>query len=197
MRRCSKGEVGSLAVVDRHAQDMNLIIGIKQSRSRAWDEYMERYGKVLTAWLYLRLGNWDDAADVHMEVLEAALGFGTAGEEWNPAKGLSFKNWLWRLAGQRVSKVIRKRKLAASAAGLSAAGSKPAAGSQSGLRLDVAKVGEVISRLTEAEQQLFRLRYEDLLTADQIGEEMDVSSGAVRQALKRLRDKVRRLLQDA
>lgn len=194
--------VGPLGVDIQHAQDLNLFLGLKQGDAQAWDEYMTKHGHVLTAWLYMRLRSWQDAEDVHMETLEVVLGFGQPAEEWKASRGYSLKNWLWRLAWQRAIKLLRKK---GGVARLSIGGSVQAHGDRDIRDSDRLRSGKpgvpdkeklrlVMRHLEEHEQELFRLRYDDLLTNEQIAEATGVKPVTVRSALTRLREKIRRLL---
>lgn len=194
--------MGDLAQAGHFGEDQDLLRRIVEGQASAWDEYIEKYGKMLVAWLYQVLRDWDEAADVHMEALEVTLGFGRPSECWDPSRGRSLKNWLWLLAEQRAWKVLRKRRdpkllppaAIQSAAGKGLASDSPRAEREPTKLPSPERLRKVFAALTEAEQELLRLKYEDRLTSEQIAAATGSNPGTVRVALMRLRDKLRPLL---
>lgn len=184
------------------AYDVGLVRRLKVS-PEAFEEYMQVYGTTIMWAVYQRLGNWHDAEDVHMDALEAALGFGTGAEAWQPGKGRSFKAWVWVLADQRASKVLRRRKREQTgvggdvaergAAGWDAIAVIEGSGSKQ-LSPRAAKVRKVFERLSDDDQLLFRFKFGDQLSNELIAEKLGVKLSTVRVKIHRLLERVKKHL---
>lgn len=198
------GEVSNLLPTGRRFDEIGLVGRLREGIPEAFDEYMEYCGKALAVAMGKRLGNSEEAADVHMEALEAALGYGTPAEAWQPEKGCSFKTWVWRLAGQRASKVLRKRMR--EVPGVERDVAELVGASMDGIPLTdgdeprevsprAALVRKLIEGLPKTDQLLFRFKFEDQLDDELIAEKLGVKPSTVRVKVHRLLQKVKKHIQ--
>lgn len=184
--------------------EIGLVQRLRKGTPGAFEEYMDYCGEAVTLALHRRLGNWEDAKDVHAEVLEAALGYGTPAETWQPEKGCSFKTWLWLLARQRALKVLRKRmreglgvdRDVAELIGVSMDGIPLTDGDEpQELSPRAALVRTVVEGLPETDRLLFRFKYEDRLDDELVAEKLGVKPPTVRVKVHRLLQKVKKQIQ--
>jgi RNA polymerase sigma factor (sigma-70 family) len=134
-----------------------------------------------------RIGDGPDAEDVTSTAVERALRYRSS---FDPRKGKP-QSWLVGIARACVDDFLRTRTIPAADLG-EEAGSEELEGNAV-LRLTV---GAAVAALGESDRELIALRYGADLSTRQIGQLLEMSSGAVDVALHRARERLRVQLED-
>lgn len=153
-----------------------------------WERIVRDHGQMVFGAAWRVLGHTADTEDVVQEV------FLEAHRLWEGRTVRSWAGLLRRLAACRAIDRLRQRKLTQPLAGLalpSNNGDPEAAAIEHEL---ADRLREALAQLPERESEVFSLRYFEDLSYQQIAESLDITPGAVAQALHKARGKLETML---
>jgi RNA polymerase sigma-70 factor (ECF subfamily) len=152
-----------------------------------YDEYFERIAR----YIYVRLGDRQEAEDLAGEVFVKALQSLKSYQE----RGIPMQAWLFRIAHNVSVDSLRKRGRTATVPieGVQIeAREDPAAMAEKSL--EVERVNEAMKGLTSEQREVLRLRFFGGLSSKEVGTILKKSDGAVREMQRAAVEKLRRLL---
>ncbi len=153
-----------------------------------WDSIVRTHGPLVFTTAWRILGHTADTEDVVQEVfLEARRLLQNGNVRCWPAV-------LRRLAAFRALDRLRQRKNMLSLEGLNLAATNGEPEAEAIGRELAERLRQAVSQLPEREAAVFCLRYFDDLSYQQIADNLDITPGAVAQALHKAREKLKEML---
>ncbi len=195
-QRRSEARRESGPIGDRDGDLRHVVERAVRGERRALEELFDRYAERVYRYALVSLRNHDDAEDVTSEVFLGVLR-NLRNFEWRGSG--SFESWLFRVAHNVITTEVRKRirhpvDLYGSAEDLPAA-SVPGADELVSDGAGLGEVWEKVARMPRTQREVLALRYIAGLSAEEAGEVLGKSAGAVRviqhRALAALRREMR------
>ena len=155
--------------------------------ARLYDEYFER----IAYYIYVRLGDRDEAEDLAGEVFMRALHSLKSYQD----RGIPMQAWLFRIAHNVTVDSWRKKGKAATVpieSVIVKAVEDPVKIAENSIEME--RVNEAMGKLTPEQREVVRLRFFGGLSSKEVGAILKKSDGAVREMQRAALDKLRRLL---
>ena len=152
-----------------------------------YDEYFNR----ITRYIYVRVGDRDEAEDLTGDVFVKALESLKSYKE----RGIPMQAWLFRIAHNVTVDYLRKRSRIATVPinGLPIeARENPLATAEKNIEME--RVNDAILKLTPEQREVVRLRFFGCLSSKEVGAILGKSDGAVREMQRAAIQKLRGLL---
>jgi RNA polymerase sigma-70 factor (ECF subfamily) len=171
--------------------DWMLLRAMAEGDLRALNELYARYGGLVLAFLYARVGNREAAEELVQDVMLAA---------WEHAASFEMrskvKTWLLVIARNRAINSYRKKRLPvihlSDVFHVSSDDTGPMEAAEKSERKDA--VREAIQKLPEAQREVLVLVFYHGLTGPEVAEVLDISEGTVKSRLHRAKEMLRHVL---
>ncbi len=151
----------------------------------------EQYYERIARYIYVHIGDRDEAQDLAGEVFLKALDSIKSYQE----RGFQMQSWLFRIAHNCVVDYLRKaarHNTRLVDAVIEAPGDDPSAVAER--NHEMARVNQAMSKLTPEQRQVLSLRFLGCLTSREVAEVMKKSDGAVREMQRAAIQKLRSIL---
>jgi RNA polymerase sigma-70 factor, ECF subfamily len=152
--------------------------------------YDEYFGKI-ARYVYVRIGDQNEAEDIASSVFLKALDSLTTYQE----RGLPMQAWLFKIAHNLVVdhlKKVSRRTLVSLEKVDIISDVDPVKVAET--NVEMARVNETMKNLTEDQQEVIRLRFMVGLSSKEVGEILNKNDGAVREMQSAALEKLRKLL---
>jgi len=176
------------------SEENELISKAKESKENQLIKLYEEYYNRVARYVYVRIGNKDEAEDIASEVFLKALDSLKTYQE----RGLPMQAWIFRIAHNLVVDHLRKavrRKFVPIEKAEIRDETDPVITAEN--NFEMMRVNRAMQKLTEEQREVVRLRFFGELTSREVGAVMDKSDGAVREMQRAALEKLRHLLNDA